>query len=97
MRARVCSAGHNIVLHAFPNTEKVRNMMKDTTNKFIVVANDNEVLYEGMKFGDAENAMVERCSKVHARDQIQHGKFRVGQHRLKGGKVQEHAEAEGGK
>ncbi len=89
MRMRICSAGHNIVLHSTPNDRRVRAIMKNLNHKYAVVKNDAVLLYEGNGFAAAENAMARECKKEHAPEQRQHGPFKLGKHRLVNGRVRD--------
>lgn len=92
MRARVCSAGHDVVLHVNPNTVGIRKLMSDTNHKFAVVVNGSKLIHEGDSFAKAEQCLVNQCAAVHGRTEGQHGRFRIGRHRLVSGMVRHHSE-----
>ncbi len=90
MRARVCSAGHDVCIHAQPTIPVwITSKMKNPDHKFCTTAKKYKILYEGDSYPDAELALVEECARVHTPDQEQHGRFRVGHHKLANGMVQD--------
>ena len=82
MLIRKCSAKHPTKIFRSPyGVKEVEEIGKIPDKRFCVVSH-GQLISEYDIYSDADNALVAECAKHHTQEQKQHGRFKIGKHKL---------------